>query len=142
MPRGFYVRPYAGNCNYRTAGKRFAVPLCNLAPSREVRIQAPKLRKTKCAGDVRQSIVESESNHLVVPGTGVLTLPGVIGNPVVAKQTQSLGQSIIVRNDHSAFARRDVLHRMKAERGHVRDRSNLAAVILGAKGVAGVLNDR
>jgi hypothetical protein len=50
-----------------------------------------------------------------------MPLPRFAVNAVIAKTPQRLGESCIVRRNHTAFPGGQMLHRMKAEHGHVGD---------------------
>ena len=116
--------------------------LCrNFSAPRQISFQLRELLKSQRAGDVGQSVIEAEQNHLVVPLAFTLAFAGLAADSVIAKFSQSIGKSGIIGRDHSAFTRGQMFHGMKTENRHVRDASHAAAAILRAQRMAGIFDD-
>jgi hypothetical protein len=59
---------------------------------------------------------------------------------VVAEPLRPFGECRVLRENHAAFAGRDVLDGVKAQDRHVGERAHLAPAVLGAERVAGVVD--
>ena len=59
---------------------------------------------------------------------------------MIAKAAQGFSEVGAVGGDHATFPGGDVLHRVEAEDGHVRDAAHAAAAVFGAESMAGVFD--
>src|SRR5215470_11740595 len=76
-----------------------------------------------------------------MPLPSTLPLARLARDSVVAETPQGLGKLRIVGGDHSAFAGRDVFHRMEAEHRHIGNAPDRSPAVLRAESVAGVFDD-
>ena len=64
------------------------------------------------------------------------------GDAVITEGAHSLGQSGVIRRNHSAFARRHVFHRVEAERIQIGKSSDAPAFVATANCMTGIINER
>src|SRR5258706_7554613 len=140
MPRWQDVLTYRRNDHGGHLAECFGVPRCDRTPPDQIRLKLFELRQPKRARDIRQPVVETEQNHFVQPLPALLPLPRSAADAVIAKSPQRLRQLRIVRSDHAAFPGSQVLHRMKAEHGHISDAADAPPQMLSAQSMAGVLD--
>jgi hypothetical protein len=63
-------------------------------------------------------VLVAGGDDLVVPGTfGGVTLPGILANAMQGHNAAALGQGVVVRTDHAAFARGEGLGGVEGEAG-------------------------
>src|SRR5579863_9430800 len=75
-----------------------------------------------------------------MPLTHRLTLSGIAADSMISKTTQRLGKDGVVRRDYPTFAGSQMLHRVKTENGHMRNRADATPTILRTQGVTSVLD--
>ena len=81
--------------------------------------ELPQLSETQRAGNIRQ-VIETQQDHFIMPLPRALPLAGIAADSVISKAAQRFRKVRIVGGDHATFAGGEMLHRMKAENGHVR----------------------
>ena len=96
--------------------------------ARQIRFQLLQLLNAQGTRNVGQPVIETQQHHFIMPLSRCLALARVAADAVIAKAAQRLGKLRIVGGHHAAFARGDVLHRVKAENGHVRHAAHVAAL--------------
>ena len=108
------------------------------------RIQLRHLARAERCLQIRHTVVAAECNLLIVPRfirpachTGRITR-----NAVTAIELQCVAKLLPIRQNHPALPRRDDLHRMKAEHGHIRIRAgaDLIVLIRAADGMRSILD--
>ncbi len=140
MPRRIDLGSNRRRNDLRDLAKCGRITFRDLPAPRQIRLQLLQLLNAQGTSNVGQPVVEAQQHHLVMPLPGGLPLPRVAADAVIAKAAQRLGELRIVGRDHAAFPGRDVLHRMKAEDGHVRQAADPTALVLGAQSVAGIFD--
>jgi len=124
--------PDAGSGQGGVIGSRKFMTL--LEPGR----QFFKLAGTQGALNVRDAIIIPQLHHFIKPAADSFPLGGCGRNAVVAENAHVPRQGGVIRQAHAAFAGGDVLDRMKAEHGDVRQGSGLTALVLCAERMTGV----
>ncbi len=140
MPGWIGIVANRGRNDFRNFTKCSRITRRDLPAARQIRLQLLQLLNAQGTGNVGQPVIETQQHHFVMPLSRGLALARVAADAVVAKAAQGFGKLRVVGRDHAAFSRGDVLHRMKAEDGHVRQAAHLAAFVLRAQGVAGILD--
>ena len=81
--------------------------------------------------------------HAVVPAQAVVLQPVAgVGAPLVGEAVQARGDVVVVRRDHAALARGDLLVRVEGEDRRVAVGAHDAALAARAERLGGVLDDR
>src|SRR5688572_21365064 len=103
--------------------------------------QAPELRQTESTLEVSQPVVVTEIDHFVKPRSLTLAFAMIGGDAVIPEQTKPIGKIPIIGRHNAALAGRDLLDRMKTERGHVRDGTDRPAAIGRAHCMSSVFDE-
>ena len=80
------------------------------------RIALAQLHKSDRGLNIRQVVLETRIHHFVTPGTfSAISLPRIVADAVEPHHAHALGQFLIARSHHAAFAGRQCLGGIKAE---------------------------
>ena len=101
-----------------------------------------ELHQPKCCANIVKSEIESEFEHVVMSGPAFLAIPARDGHSMRSQQTQPPRQLRVVRGDHAAFGRGDVLISKKTEAAGVTKTSARLPPEHRAGGVRGIFDKK
>ncbi len=97
--------------------------LLNEAPAGCVVLrEPPQLDEPDRRADLVEAVVEAVLDHVVAVRVAAVTVPRQRRHPVRAQQADALGERVVVRDEHPALARWQVLVREEAEAADVAER--------------------
>src|SRR5665213_997119 len=122
MPGMAYTVSAFGNFHFPHVRKFPAINLGVTRSNRDEGLQFSQLMDSESRLHIRKVVLEAGIFHLVIPSAlGAITLPGIPIHSVKRHAPHLMVQRPAWGGDHSAFARRHVLRRVKAENSRVAD---------------------
>src|SRR5262249_20905340 len=116
----------------------FIIATRDFSPALHRYPQLAELAKSQGTVHITEAVVEAQVDHLVLPSAISLALVMIGAHPMIAEAAKLFIQARIIGCYRAAFARSNVLDRVKTKRAHQRQRSDRSAAIGAAQRVTSI----